>query len=1015
MVAAVEKYRYIYLIGESKQSIISALPIEIQKSKSLIYNICNLKNSLGNPIFSTIEVDKSMGIKGLDNPNINTTSRFIIFYELDLGLSMMITIFIDKINLSNSMIIPLEEKSRHSPGCLIAGDSKIILKNSRLLDVQTPNFSRLDTKKTFNTSFINTFNISFNNESLQFVQSELGDIFLINYTDFSKHPILRLLYLQTIYPSKKIIVLNRYYLYAISTENYDIIYKIEKTSLKATLVNESPLVCLKSSSIYYPIVFKFSQLKVFSIVKKLFKINPVTFGIINRDKLKRGSSRISLCIGYGLMSRLIIMEFGYTTRVISKSSFSKTPLKIWTVQLTLQRLEYPLVVISFSNTTLSFSVDQAIREEHYAGIIGSSATLFCAVFNNDLILQINKNFLRVIYPNHKIKIWKCPNKKNISLACANNLQVVLKLNDNILLYFELMNQQLQYIDNINIKEQITSIDISKKIIKNNLEEYLGIVINNKKLFFLSLKKEMLFNALFSYHMPVNCVNLKIMEVVNQIHICVSFSNGAIMIMKTDNSLKYLSQPFMRFLGEKVCSFSTIEGNNLNKLIILADKTFLGFFEKNYYIMKPLAFKGFDDVSSISLKGIQALAGIISENMYIVSIIIDDSLFSYYSVNMFARASYIVNYNHYSKSIIIQNEIYKNQNIKMNDSIKMFNGIQILDFHLKKQNFFLTIQKNEKVLCEQIVNYKVKNKILSFILLGTKLLKSYRGYLYLFKFSKEACRIHYIHRTFVDGPPLCITRSNNHIIIGSLGKIHVYKIGKKKLLKIFEKSIYNSYIIKILCLFNRIIILDFNEGLLIGTKTWNPLFIKLYYSSLEGRLSTRIINLDFDTFLICDIIGNIIITRITQPQSIKMTIDPTLKQNSQTHIKIGFVSKIASYFINEMIVTMMKFKFYNWKEQLIVYFTLNGTIGCLFPIQKKSENLLLKNIMINLRNNVLNLTPYNILLYRSSYYPSKHIIDGDYCISYINLIDEQKKSLSSHLKVNPKSLERFLSELKFRIL
>ena len=143
--------------------------------------------------------------------------------------------------------------------------------------------------------------------------------------------------------------------------------------------------------------------------------------------------------------------------------------------------------------------------------------------------------------------------------------------------------------------------------------------------------------------------------------------------------------------------------------------------------------------------------------------------------------------------------------------------------------------------------------------------------------------------------------------------------------------------------NRFIIGDFNNGLLISKIYIEKFEINFFARSTIGKYIENIILLDYDTICISDLNGNFIVFRIPKELSIPVIIfifkiekGYHLSSNKDTikFEKLKIIDLISIYNIGECIKKILKLNLLPWKNEIFLYLTILGGIGCFLPLNIK---------------------------------------------------------------------------------
>ena len=88
---------------------------------------------------------------------------------------------------------------------------------------------------------------------------------------------------------------------------------------------------------------------------------------------------------------------------------------------------------------------------------------------------------------------------------------------------------------------------------------------------------------------------------------------------------------------------------------------------------------------------------------------------------------------------------------------------------------------------------------------------------------------------------------------------------------------------------------------------------------------------------------------------------------------------------------------------------------LLPLQHKDDLDLMQALEMHLRQEMPPLSGRDHMFFRSSYFPVKGVIDGDFCQLFNSLPDAEQKQISEDLDRAPADISKKLEELQNRIM
>jgi splicing factor 3B subunit 3 len=120
-----------------------------------------------------------------------------------------------------------------------------------------------------------------------------------------------------------------------------------------------------------------------------------------------------------------------------------------------------------------------------------------------------------------------------------------------------------------------------------------------------------------------------------------------------------------------------------------------------------------------------------------------------------------------------------------------------------------------------------------------------------------------------------------------------------------------------------------------------------------------------------------------------------------------MEQISSFYVGEVITSIQKTTLATSGNDIILYSTINGTIGALCPFETREDVDFFLHLEMYVRNLTPSLSGRDHLVYRSMYSPCKAIIDGELCETYNKLSYEEQVEIGKHLERTPQEIEKKL--------
>lgn len=179
-------------------------------------------------------------------------------------------------------------------------------------------------------------------------------------------------------------------------------------------------------------------------------------------------------------------------------------------------------------------------------------------------------------------------------------------------------------------------------------------------------------------------------------------------------------------------------------------------------------------------------------------------------------------------------------------------------------------------------------------------------------------------------------------------------------------------------------------------------------------------LDYHTVVGADKFDNIFTVRI--PQEVKNDEGGDisgLRLKADTSYLTGVTPKLdheMQFHVGETITAIEKNDLQTSSgSEVLIYSTLMGSIGVLYPCTTKEEVDFFQHIEMMMRLEKAPLCGRDHLMFRSFYFPVKNCIDGDYCEQFFNLSNEKQRQIASELDRTPAEVLKKLEDIRNRIL
>jgi len=125
-------------------------------------------------------------------------------------------------------------------------------------------------------------------------------------------------------------------------------------------------------------------------------------------------------------------------------------------------------------------------------------------------------------------------------------------------------------------------------------------------------------------------------------------------------------------------------------------------------------------------------------------------------------------------------------------------------------------------------------------------------------------------------------------------------------------------------------------------------------------------------------------------------------------------EIVQFHVGETVTSLQKVSLGPGCSEVLLYTTIMGGVGALLPITSKDDLELTQALEMHLRQESPPLSGRDHLLFRSSFFPAKGVVDGDFCLLYNGLPPDEQRAIADELDRTPAEISKKLEELGNRI-
>lgn len=282
------------------------------------------------------------------------------------------------------------------------------------------------------------------------------------------------------------------------------------------------------------------------------------------------------------------------------------------------------------------------------------------------------------------------------------------------------------------------------------------------------------------------------------------------------------------------------------------------------------------------------------------------------------------------------------------------------------------------------------------------------------------QITFVHQTNLED--ICYSIQSfqgKKVLLGAGGFLRLYSLGKKQLLLKSEFKKKFKIINNIRVSNDRVFISDATDSIhLIKYNDKNNQFYEVA-DDLLPKYVTSMDLLDYHSAVIADKFGNISVQRLPQNSDQEYTEDSfnyrfTWEQGYLNGAPVKFDEVVRFYLVN-LITDIQEATLIRSNQKTIIYGDIEGKIGLMLPLELKNHLDFFVHFEMLMRDEFLNLTDRNQLVFRSYYGCLKGVIDYDLCLQYFNLPQQKRKAVAEKLERSVEEVENMLLLVSIKLL
>jgi len=1071
MIGAVEKQKLVYILNRDAAARLTiSSPLEAHKSASLCFDLIGVDVGFDNPIFAALEVDTEE-VENEESTREVLYEKLLVYYELDLGLNHVVRKWSDAVDPTANKLIAVPGGADGPGGVIVCSENFVVYKSPSQPERRCALPRRKDLPNEHGLLITAAALHRQRDHYFIIVQSEVGDLYKLTLAvEGELVAELKVRYLDSVPPCVSLCILKSGFLFCASEFANHGFYQFQGIGED----EDSPCCSSKlfEADDLAVVPLEPRPLRNLLHVDDMDSLCPIVDAKLI-DPAKSGMPSIAALCGKSARSSLRLLQHGLAVSEMAVSELPGNPNAVWTVRKRRDDPHDAYIVVSFVNATLVLSIGETVEEVTDSGLKADTPTLFVGLIGEDAIMQVYEQGIRHVRADGRVNEWKPPKGKPIINAAANNRQVVLSLSGGEVIYFELdASGALSEMDKKETQHEVACLAIGSVPEGRTRSRFLAVGGWDNTIKIFSLDPDDCMNVLAVLALPAQAeaaalVSMPIGRATGAaaLFLCIGLSNGVMLRARLDPRTGQLSDSRTRFLGARAVKLFRLPLGGHEGVLALSSRPWAAYCHQNALLTSPLAYQALEHGAAFASEhcpeGVVAIAGntlrILSLdklgdtfNAEAVPLRYTPRRMGVHSVSghiVIAEADHNA-YNEEEKAQLYEavgvtpplpagtvpdEDDEEAEGVLLESSIgvpraqpgKWASCLRVVDPLSRQTLSILELGDNEAALSVAMVPVRDRAGE-TFVMVGTVKDMTLHprqltaAFIHVYQFAEGNTKLELVHKTQVEDVPKALAAFGGRLLAGVGNKLRLYDLGKKKLLRKCELKglptmVHSIHVISP----SRVYVGDLAESFhYIKYQRAENNFV-LFADDVAPRWLTASTVLDANTLAGADKFGNIFVTRL--PQEVSDDVDDAQLLSSAAGNEAlalnGAPSKsdeIVQFHVGETVTSLQKVSLGPGCSEVLLYTTIMGGVGALLPITSKDDLELTQALEMHLRQESPPLSGRDHLLFRSSFFPAKGVVDGDFCLLYNGLPPDEQRAIADELDRTPAEISKKLEELGNRI-
>jgi splicing factor 3B subunit 3 len=1050
MIAAIEKQKFVYILNRDlDQKLTISSPLEAHKASTIVYALVAMDVGFDNPLFASIEASYD-----------GVGKKMYTIYEMDLGINHVVRKYAEPLPDSAHMLIPVPGGSDGPGGCIICCDGFLLYKRVGRENLTCVLPRRVDCPLDSSVMIVSCVRHKMKDFTLLLVQSELGDLYRVDLVvkGTLNGPVeaLRIGYMDTICRAVSLCIFKSGFLFAASELGSHSLYQFKASPILTAGMDSVEILASSTEGGECPSFVPHASEEMHSLEQPIHEQSSLcplidTLPVYDADK----ELKIFAACGRTLKA----LKLGVPVQELAATDLPGKPSGIWTLAPQIGALDQ-LIVISFIDATLVLAVGETVQEISDSGLLGSVQTIGVQRLADGSLLQVHAKGIRQIHEaSGRITEWRAPGGRQVVSTAMNARQTLLGLSGGELVYFELSSET-------GIVEEVFKRDMGCDILalsvgtvpEGRTRALFGAIGgSDRSVRVLSLEPDKLLRQISAQ--SFQGASVESLVITADGFLTVGLVNGTLVRCSLDKVTGLLSDSRARFVGLRPVRLSPIP-NKSNSVLVMSSRPWIvdsgsGIVPLVYQQdQAQLSLTVFEHAASFNSElcpdGLVAIVGgtlriVTGLDRIGVSAFAEQTVALSYTARKLVSVPHIVSSEPQTAIAIVETDkdaLPDQERMSLfgqeSQTLGRWPGcaqgrwascVRIIDpGSLETRASIEMEERNEAATAACCVRfYQLKDKRPCLIVASAveqelfpkrKCAKSVlKTYLYDDQFVPKL-----VHATptETEGVVLAMAEFEGRLLasisaVKGVALIRLYELGKKRLLR---KSEYRNFVCggftNIQVFKDRIFASDTHQSVHVLKLNKVDGQLSVVCDDALQRYMSCMLLLDYNTIVGGDKFENIFVGRVPAEVREQQIGSSSLRLGPDTHYIQGKTAKLElvnHFHVGDIVTSLHKVSLAPGASEVVLYSTLSGSIGLLYPFASKKEYELFLSLESNLRS-TSSLIGRDHAAFRGYYLPAKGVIDGDLIADFYG--HQDRANIASVLGKTVGEVEKAIEEIRNRI-